>query len=142
MSDGLEIGGIGRGGDIARAVTRILPAAPPAASKEPRASWVGAVRETSVETRPEAKPKPAATSPVADPAALDAARDSIAAVLDGAATKPATAVPMPLAPGSSEDSIAAAQALAHLIAANARPALASQARLDPRMVFAAIAAVD
>lgn len=138
MSEGFDIGGIGRGGDAVRAVTRVAPAPPPVRPDEQRPSWIGAVREASAETPPAAPAAPRA----ADPATLDAARDSIAAALNPTGADFARIAPIPLVPGASEDSILAAQALARLIAANARPAIAGQARLDPAAVVAAIDAAS
>ncbi len=86
-----------------------------------------------------AEPAPArrAVRAPADAIALGQARDRIAAVLAAVDTRPATV--MPLSPDAGEEAIAAAQALAELIAANAHPTLAAQAHLGPEAVRMAIA---
>ena len=137
-------GAAARGGaELGRAVERIDAAVRQDARMAGRQQWLGQVGDALREARPLVD---RLASAAVDPIALGEARDRIAAMLAevealsggvaGARAGLADAldamvatVPIPLAPGADSDAVAAAQALAQLIAANARPAIAIQARI-------------
>lgn len=146
MGDG--IGGTkpagGGGGDLARAVDRIAAAVRNDDRMAGRQQWLGRVGDALREAQPLIDNL---TDAAVDPIALGEAREQIAAMLAevdalaaGVSGRRAglaerldgmVPTPIPLAPGADRDAVAAARAVAQLIAANARPAISTQARIGP-----------
>lgn len=150
------IGGVAPRGasELGRTVERIASAVRQDTRAADREQWLGQIGDTLREAQPVMEQL---VGGAVDQVVLGEARDRIAAMLAeieviagiiagsrsglaGALDGMASTVPIPIAPGANEDAIAAAQAVARLIAGNARPAISAQARIGPAAVMTVIGA--
>lgn len=119
------------------AVERATAAARQDARQAGRQRWLEQVRDTLSQASPAVDTL--AAHPI-DPIALGEAREHIAQVLaevdqlqqslgHARSALAARMTPVPISPGASDAAVAAAQAVAEMIAANAKPAIEAQAAL-------------